>query len=379
MNRALRPPPGRPKRAWRVRGVSSLLKVGINQWTDNPADDASGPGSTPAPRHGRAALLRLAAWFEEAGPERADALASAAYALDPARHLHGRVDGTVAATTSWWQADPDLSTVVERPGNRRPEPVRDHRAQQARLRDAAESSAHWRRTGAEQIRSLLTEPTGRNAQLELTGAGMEVLTELLTAALAGGDASGRATHAGDLEFGLRLHVLPSPGASVTVSGEGGDLALQDLRLYATPYGQTDPGPMDTFEPSETPVDDDQAPAAVPASDPVLASSPGPVPAPDVHGPAGETDGEHDAEGETPGPDPGTSDDPFPPAPAASGEAAPEPGREGAAPSADPSDEDASAPVEDPGVTGNLPGPDPDGETTGPIEISTHRPRRQERG
>ncbi|MBE3000399.1 DUF2397 family protein [Nocardiopsis sp. HNM0947] len=314
--------------------------MGINQWTDNPADDAPGPGSTPAPRHGRAALLRLAAWFEEAGPERADALASGVYALDPARQLHGRVDGTVAATTSWWQADPDLSTVVERPGNRRPEPARDHRAQQARLRDAAESSAHWRRTGAEQIRSLLTEPTGRNAQLDLTGAGMEVLTELLTAALAGGDASGRATHAGDLEFGLRLHVLPSPGTSVTVSGEGGDLALQDLRLYATPYGQTDPGTLPGPEPTETPVGG--------ADDGGVEEKPGE--------PAG-ADEPGEAEDREPAPDP-----------------APDPATTGS-----PSDEDPSAPVEDPPVTGSLPGPDPDGETTGPIEISTHRPRGQERG
>ncbi|WP_017615355.1 DUF2397 family protein [Nocardiopsis salina] len=352
--------------------------MGINQWTDNPADDVPGPGSTPAPRHGRAALLRLAAWFEEAGPERSDALASAVYALDPARHMHGRVDGTVAATTSWWQADPDLSTVVERPGNRRPEPVRDHRAQQARLRDAAESSAHWRRTGAEQLRSLFTEPTGRDAQLDLSGAGMEVLTELLTAALAAGDASGRATHAGDLEFGLRLHVLPSPGASVTVSGEGGDLALQDLRLYATPYGQTDPGALPELEPSETPAEEAQGSAEE---------------ADGADGPAEGTDTDT-AEGQdpepepdpAPTPDPGPESPPVGPGPAAApvgttpgsapGGEAPTPD---AAPAGNPSDEDPAAPVERPPVTGSLPGPDPDGETTGPIEISTHRPRGQERG
>lgn len=311
--------------------------MGINQWTDNLDDDGAGPGSTPAPRHGRAALLRLAAWFEEAEPGRADALASAVYTLDPARHLHGRVDGSVAATTSWWHADPDHSTVVERPGNRRPEPVRDHRVQQARLRDAAESSAHWRRAGAEQIRSLLTEPTGEDAHLDLTGAGMEVLTGLLTAALATGDASGRRTSAGDLEFGLRLHVLPTVGASVTVSGEGGDLTLQDLRLYVTPYEQVDPGPLPGFVPGEEPVPSETPEAADPGAVPGEVSDPG-------------KDGDLAAESSA-----------------------------GSSTEGDPDQEVPTSPVEGSPTTDTLPGPDPDIETTGPIDISAHRAHRQERG
>lgn len=320
--------------------------MGINQWTDN-LDDGAGPGSTPAPRHGRAALLRLAAWFEEAEPDRADALASAVYTLDPARHLHGRVDGTVAATTSWWQADPDHSTVVERPGNRRPEPVSDHRAQQARLRDAAESSAHWRRDGAEQIRSLLTEPTGEDAQLDLTGAGMEVLTELLTAALAVGDAGGSRTSAGDLEFGLRLHVLPATGASVSVSGEGGYLTLQDLCLYVTPYEQADPGPL-----------------------PGLASSAGPVPseAPEAADPGPEASDEESVPDEaSEAYDPGEDTD-------LTAEPAVGPT------TGDDSDQEAlTAPVEGSPTTDSLPGPAPDIETTGPIDISARRAHRQEGG
>lgn len=321
--------------------------MGINQWTDNLDDDGAGTGNTPAPRHGRAALLRLAAWFEEAEPDRADALASAVYTLDPARHLHGRVDGTVAATTSWWQADPDHSTVVERPGNRRPEPVRDHRAQQARLRDAAESSAHWRRDGAEQIRSLLTEPTGEDAQLDLTGAGMEVLTELLTAALAVGDPGGRRTSAGDLEFGLRLHVLPSTGASVTVSGEGGDLTLQDLCLYATSYEQVDPDPLPGLASSEEPAPS-EAPEAAGQGPGTSGEVSGRDEAPDASGPGQDT--EPTAESAT---GPTTEDAPGQEIPAALVEGAP--------------------------TTDSLPGPDPDIETTGPIDISARRAHRQERG
>ncbi|OLT24265.1 hypothetical protein BJF83_07300 [Nocardiopsis sp. CNR-923] len=211
--------------------------MGLKERPDDRADDGQGLGDPPVPRHGRAALLRLASWFEEADTDRAEALATAAYGLHSDLRLAGRTDDGVAATTSWWHADPDRGTVTERPGTRPPEPVRDHRAQRARLRDAAESSAHWRRAGASRIRVLLAEPTGDRARLDLSGPGMEVLMELLTAALGSGDASRRPTSAGDLEFSLRLHVFSAPGAEVTVLGEGGELTLAGLRLCVTPYDQ----------------------------------------------------------------------------------------------------------------------------------------------
>ncbi|MEV2275953.1 DUF2397 family protein [Nocardiopsis sp. NPDC049922] len=211
--------------------------MGLKERPDDRADDGQGLGDPPVPRHGRAALLRLASWFEEADPDRAEALATAAYGLHSDLRLAGRADDGVAATTSWWHADPDRGTVTERPGTRPPEPVRDHRDQRARLRDAAESSAHWRRAGASRIRALLAEPTGDRARLDLSGPGMEVLMELLTAALGSGDASRRPTSAGDLEFALRLHVFSAPGAEVTILGEGGELTLEGLRLCVTPYDQ----------------------------------------------------------------------------------------------------------------------------------------------
>jgi hypothetical protein len=314
--------------------------VGLNQWADDRADDGQGTGDRPVPRHGRAALLRLAAWFEEAGPDRAEALATAAFALQPARHLEGRVDESVAATTSWWQAEPDRSTVTEHPGTRLPEPVRDHRAQQARLRDAAESSAHWRRAGAEQIRSLLSEPTADRARLDLSGAGMEVLMELLTAALGSGDASRRPASAGDLEFGLRLHVHAAPGAEVTVRGEGGDLTLEGLRLCVTSYEQhTAPPPPPQPEPPAAP-----GVAARSALDPPAAPR-RPEPSP-------------------------------PPSPEAGAESAvAPPGPQGPPPSAPPvtTTDAPDTPDTDPAPTDSLPGPDPDTETTGPIGIATHTP------
>ncbi|CAL9457180.1 hypothetical protein SUDANB121_02579 [Nocardiopsis dassonvillei] len=255
--------------------------MGLNQWADDRADDERSGGERPAPRHGRAALLRLASWFEAAEPERAEELAAAAYALYPARHLKGRVDESIAATTGWWQAEPDRSTVTERPGTRLPEPVRDHRAQQARLRDAAESSAHWRRTGAAQVRALLARPTGPRARLDLSGAGMEVLMELLTAALGSGDASRRPASAGDLEFALRLHVVPAPGSEVVVQGEGGELTLEGLRLCVTPYEQHELPPELLASPAVPPASPARpaGPPAEPGGPPAPAAGTGASPAP----------------------------------------------------------------------------------------------------
>ncbi|MFD6951091.1 hypothetical protein A6A08_00735 [Nocardiopsis sp. TSRI0078] len=341
--------------------------MGLNQRTDNRADDAQGTGGLPAPRHGRAALLRLATWFEEAGPDRAHALAAAAYALHPALHLEGRVDEGVAATTSWWQADPDRSTVIERPGSRLPEPVRDHRAQQARLRDAAESSAHWRRAGAAQIRALLTEPTGHRARLDLSGAGMEVLMELLTAALGSGDASRRPTSAGDLEFSLRLHVITAPGAEVTVQGEGGELTLEGLRLCVTDYDQhvveeaaESTGGAEDGSPDEAP--EESAPE-------------GGTPGGEVPDASGTFAAEEASPAAAPR-DPLT--DPLPPEALEDPEAPPAraypAGQDDSGPDAGEADTEGSpqTPAEDTEPTGNLHGPDPDVETTGPLDLSANR-------
>nr|WP_272918532.1 DUF2397 family protein [Nocardiopsis alba] len=302
--------------------------------------------------------MRLAAWFEEAEPDRADALATAAFALHPSRDLQGRVADGVAATTSWWQAEPDRSTVTEHPGARSPEPVRDHRAQQARLRDAAESSAHWRRAGAEQVRSLLTEPTADRARLDLSGAGMEVLMELLTTALGSGDASRGPASAGDLEFGLRLHVHTAPGAEVVVRGEGGDLTLEGLRLHVTSYdqhhGQTvPPTPVEPLAEPEGEIDGPDVPDRTETLD--VPEEPG----------SPETD-------ETPEPEETTESPEAPETTEGSEET-----ETALEPETALEDDEASSPEaggEGPERTDTLPGPDPDAETTGPIEIITHTPR-----
>ncbi|MDT0331368.1 DUF2397 family protein [Nocardiopsis lambiniae] len=357
--------------------------MGLNQWADDRADDERSDGDRSAPRHGRAALLRLASWFEEAGQERADALAGAAYALYPARHLKGRVDDGVAATTAWWQAEPDRSTVIERPGTRPPEPVRDHRAQQSRLRDAAESSAHWRRTGAAQVRALLSRPTGPRAHLDLSGAGMEVLMELLTAALGSGDAGRRPTSAGDLEFSLRLHVVSAPGSEVVIQGEGGELTLEGLRLCVTPYEQHEPDPS-LFAPrtGTAPSASSGTPAALAAPAPAVLPTPSgpsapseapeedasaPSAAPETDAPAPSAVSATAARGSGPtAPDTTPAEEAPSDARARPGEQAPPPG----APVVDPPTPPVPVTEDEDDTTDDT---DPDTRTTGPIDLGRDRP------
>ncbi|GLU49264.1 hypothetical protein Nans01_36150 [Nocardiopsis ansamitocini] len=194
--------------------------------------------------HGRAALLRLAAWFDGADSATAHRIATAAFAMQPARHLGATSEDPIAAAASWWAAQPADTSAV-RPGIRGVlAPIEDHGAQQARLRDAAEAAAHWRRTAAGEARSVLTELTPEKGRLRLSGSALEVLMELLTAALGSADVTAGPVAAGDLELDIRLHVRHAPEAVLTIGQPGGDLTLEGLRLQATEYARLTPDPAD---------------------------------------------------------------------------------------------------------------------------------------
>ncbi|CAM3694678.1 DUF2397 family protein [Nocardiopsis rhodophaea] len=211
------------------------------------ASERAGETGVPVPRHGRAALLRLASWFEAAETDTAHELFTAAFALHSARHLGGAGEEAVAATTSWWDA-PIARTAALRLTSALPAaPIPDHTDQQARLRDAAESSAHWRRTAAQELRRVLAEPTGDDARPHLSSLALEVLMELLTAALSAGDATFSPVSAGDLELGIRLHVQSAPAARITLRGADGDLALDGLRMQITAYSVDAGADADTDE------------------------------------------------------------------------------------------------------------------------------------
>ncbi|WP_052745977.1 DUF2397 family protein [Allosalinactinospora lopnorensis] len=202
-----------------------------------PAGDApvAGEVGRPVPRHGRSALLRLACWFEAADTATAHEIYTAAFAAYRARHLGGQAAGTVTSIASWWNAPLAHTAAAKLTGALPAAPAQDHGDQRARLRDAAESSAHWRRSAAQEVRRLLADPTGDDSRLHLSSPALEVLMELLTAALGSGDATRGAVSAGDLELDIRLHAQRAPGASVTLRGAGGELTMEGLRLRATSY------------------------------------------------------------------------------------------------------------------------------------------------
>nr|WP_246422670.1 DUF2397 family protein [Nocardiopsis mwathae] len=180
-------------------------------------------------------MLRLATWFEAAESDTAHELFTAAFGAHPARHLGGTGEDAVAATTSWWDAPLARTAALRLAGALPAAPVPDHGDQQARLRDAAESSAHWRRTAAQELRRVLAEPTGDDARPHLSGLALDVLMELLTAALGAGDATLSPVCAGDLELGIRLHVRSVPDARIILRGADGDLTLEGLRMQVTAY------------------------------------------------------------------------------------------------------------------------------------------------
>ncbi|TDQ51506.1 uncharacterized protein DUF2397 [Actinorugispora endophytica] len=193
-------------------------------------------------------MLRLAAWFDGADDDTAHALFTAAFAVHPARHLGGGTEDAAAAD-SWWSAPAADTSAMLRPGARGVlAPVEDHSEQQARLRDAAEAAAHWRRSAAGEVRSLLAGLTPETGRLTMTESALGVLMELLTRALGSGDATTGPVTAGDLELDIRLHVSYAPSAVLSIGEDGGDLTLEGLRLRATPYARRELGPEDDGEP-----------------------------------------------------------------------------------------------------------------------------------
>ncbi|WP_017623216.1 DUF2397 family protein [Nocardiopsis chromatogenes] len=219
-------------------------------------DEAAGSGQATG-RHGRAALLRLARWFDSADAARADALYAAAFAAWPARHLGGSGDDTAPATESWWNS-PRAHAAPPRPAGPLPtEPAADHSAQRAALRDDAESRAHWRRAAAAQVHRALAERTGGDARIDLTPAAMGVLMELLTAALGSGHPERAPVSAGDLELEIRLHAGPAPDAVLALVSPEGELLLEGLWLQVTDYRVTraPAAPGDPSAPSSSSADD----------------------------------------------------------------------------------------------------------------------------
>ncbi|QVQ51013.1 DUF2397 family protein [Spiractinospora alimapuensis] len=215
--------------------------------------DAGGIGSavaSAAPAW-RSSLLRLAARLDSASDAEAHGIAAAAYSMFPARTLMVRAreaSAPVSGATSWWRAPRtaiDVGTSAVEAGV---VPGNDHSHQRARLREAAESTARWRRAAAREIRAELGVPTASagESHVPLSGAAFTVLLELLAATFgaAGFGATGERPQpgsAGETALDLRVHVADAPEASVTLRAAEGELCLEGLMIWATGYAERSHG------------------------------------------------------------------------------------------------------------------------------------------
>ncbi|MCX4745929.1 TIGR02677 family protein [Kitasatospora sp. NBC_01287] len=195
-------------------------------------------------------LLRLAAWFDAAGPEDAHDLAVAAFGLYSARHLGVAPDpdGTVPAYVSWWSGPAvEVPVALRERGSRaqrgRTAAVEDHSEQKARLLAQARGQALARQAAADELRSA----SGRFGQLRLSSAAMGLLLELLTSALGNsrlrwaGPSAAPAfgledAQAVDAELDLRLTLSRVVGTATVLRSVDGELTVEDLEIAIAAFG-----------------------------------------------------------------------------------------------------------------------------------------------
>ncbi|WP_241265509.1 TIGR02677 family protein [Streptomyces boncukensis] len=196
-------------------------------------------------------LLKLARWFDEAAPEDAHDIATAAFGMYSARHLGVPPDSDTAvpAYTSWWTGPVvEVPVALRERGSRaqrgRTSSVEDHAKQKQQLQQEARERAAARQAAADELRSA----AGDFARVRLTSPALSLLLELLAGALGnaqllrgGEDANGRGSDRGsgfgieaartaDAELGIRLTVERVPDSSTVLHSVDGDLVLDELIL-----------------------------------------------------------------------------------------------------------------------------------------------------
>ncbi|MFJ5103819.1 TIGR02677 family protein [Streptomyces sp. NPDC088554] len=214
-------------------------------------------------------LLRLARWFDEAGPEEAHDIAVAAFGMYGARHLgvEPASDEMVPAYTSWWSGPVvEVPVALRERGSRaqrgRASAVEDHSVQKEALQRAAREQAARRREAADELRSA----SGVFDRAELSSAALALLLELLATALGNarlrqgagrnGDGGERGWFgleeacSGDAGLGVRLTVRRVPGAGTVLRSVDGELVLDDLELTVESTSEEPEGPEGPEEPEE---------------------------------------------------------------------------------------------------------------------------------
>lgn len=198
-------------------------------------------------------LLKLARWFDEAGPEDAHDVAVAAFGMYGTRHLGvpPEVDEAVPAYTSWWTGPVvEVPVALRERGSRaqrgRTSSVEDHAEQKRRLQREAREHAAARQAAADELRSA----AGDFARARLTSPALALLLELVAGALGnaqllrggegGPDEEGAPDESGvfgleaawteDAELGIRLTVRRLSDTNTVLHSVDGDLTLEELEL-----------------------------------------------------------------------------------------------------------------------------------------------------
>ena len=191
--------------------------------------------STPGFSH-RADLLRLARWFTESSDEQAHRLFAATFGAFPSRHLllgPDETDPRVGAGTSWWRADPVVVPVSLRERG-------DHTSRGAvgRLPDSLPGRVRADELARRESRRRSDAVAELGAAGDLHGAdlspeALDVLLDVLAAALAGHRTTDGPVHMDDPDLGLSL--TAEPGADTVVQSPAGDLTVHgfSLRTSAT--------------------------------------------------------------------------------------------------------------------------------------------------
>ncbi|GGM64375.1 TIGR02677 family protein [Longimycelium tulufanense] len=227
--------PGRPSqvtalREATARAIGSLL-ASVKRAT-------TGAGLLPGRR---AELLKLARWFDEAGPDGAHALYAAAFGLHSARHLMPAPDHDADDEHTPWRDGPvlDVSVSVRSRGDRGARGrtsriVDDPMTEQALLAEAREVDAQ--RTAA--VRELASAAP-RLGEARLSSAALSVLCDLLTLAMAQRERADDTGSAADPVRGLRLRLRPEEGRTTRISTAGGVLTLHDTAIELGAEGKTE--------------------------------------------------------------------------------------------------------------------------------------------
>ncbi|MEJ3750583.1 DUF2397 domain-containing protein [Actinomycetes bacterium KLBMP 9797] len=187
----------------------------------------------------RADLLKLAAWFHAADSETAHRLYDAAFGCYPARHLligPEEPDVWAGPGTSWWDSPPvDVPVSLRERGDRaargRSSRVPDPGAQTQRLLELARRQNEARRAAASELVAA-----GSLHRSRLSRAARELLLHKLSGLFATVSIRREMVEQPDVDLGLVLRAIPTPGKTTVVTGDDGTVTIHDVTLVALPLG-----------------------------------------------------------------------------------------------------------------------------------------------